>query len=186
MRLFVALEPPAAVRRSIVERVASVRDHFPAATWVRERNLHLTLLFLGELDDRQVAAAERALAETRLSWSGEPVRLGAAGTFPERGALRVVWLAVEPASELSALAATLRASARGAGLPFDAKPFRAHLTVARCRRPWPPATRSALESLTISPSPGFAPERVSLLSSVLGKNGPTYSTVAELAFAEAA
>jgi 2'-5' RNA ligase len=187
VRLFVALEPPEEVRRAIDERVAAERGRLPAANWVRPENLHLTLVFLGELPETRVLEAERALAAAAAACApANEVTVAAAGGFPERGPIRVVWLGLEPVAELARIADALRAAARAAGLPFDAKPFRAHLTLARCRRPWPAALRAELTRLAPAPPASFRAARAALVASVLGGGGPRYTTVAGLPLGEAA
>jgi PncC family amidohydrolase len=130
-----------------------------------------------------VAARVFAAAEIDRPWSRWSSRRRE--IFPN-AAIRVVWLALEPAAELARLADAVRAAALRAELPFDPKPFRPHLTLARCRVPWPPALQPELARLAAEPAPRFVAERVRLISSVLGAGGPTYSTVAELALREAA
>lgn len=186
MRLFVALELPEEARQAIAERVAAERDRFPAASWVRAPQLHLTLLFLGEIDDAALGETVAALSGAELPAPTSPVSVGAAGAFPERGPLRVIWLGLEPAGELARLAEALRFAATGARLPFDARPFHSHVTLARCRTPWPPALRGELAGLEPELRPCFVPASASLISSVPGPSGPSYTTVAELPLREAA
>ena len=186
MRLFVALVPPEAARRSIAEQIASERASLPSASWVREQNLHLTLLFLGEVDEAQAARAAHAFAAAGAAPLSALVTMPVAGGFPAHGPIRVVWLALEPAQELARLAGTLRAAAERAGLPFDAKPFHPHLTLARCRTPWPSALRPGLARLVPPSSPAFRAERLTLVSSVPGPSGPTYTQISEIALEEAA
>lgn len=180
MRLFVALELPEQARRAIAESVATERDGLPAANWVRAAQLHLTLLFLGEIAAAALEATVAALAAAELPALSGPVSVGSAGAFPERGPLRVIWLGLEPAPELVRLAEALRSAAAAGGLPFDAKPFHPHVTIARCRTPWPAALRSELARLEPEPRPRFVPACAALISSVLGPHGPSYSTVTEL------
>jgi 2'-5' RNA ligase len=59
------------------------------------------------------------------------------GGFPSGKATRVLWLGLEPCPALGGLVADLRSALEGASEPFDTKPFRPHLTLARFRRPLP-------------------------------------------------
>ena len=180
MRLFVALVPPAAVREALVHAAESGRAELPRARWVRAEHLHLTLVFLGEVDVASEAPLVTALAERVGATPRFRARLTAAGAFPPRGPVRVIWAGLEPAPELAGLAAAARAAVADAGLASDDKPFLAHLTLARCPQPWPPETRAALDPL-LAPLAGteFAVERVALIESVLAAGGPTYTTRAE-------
>jgi 2'-5' RNA ligase len=186
VRLFLALEPPASFRRAVARRVAELRQSLPPAAWVRESNLHLTLLFLGEVGDAELPSVVRALEAARAPAPRESISIAGAGGFPEKGAVRVVWLRLEPAPALEAVADTYRAAAADAGLPFDAKPFRPHLTLARCRSGWPGALRPRLGELVPAAVPPFRADSATLLSSVFGPGGSTYTARARFGLAEAA
>jgi 2'-5' RNA ligase len=186
VRLFAALELDAAVRRAIAERIAAERDALPPAAWVREANLHLTLAFFGEVAPERVDSLAAALAAAAAASPRLALRSAAAGAFPPRGAVRVVWLALEPAAALGELAARLREATARLAVPFDAKPFRSHVTLARCRRPWPAATRERLAGLAPPEPARFVANGAALVASELAPGGSGYRTVARLDFAEAA
>ena len=187
MKLFVALVPPAGLRAALAREVERRRGGLPRARWVRAEHLHLTLAFLGEAAAQAVAPLAAALAARVGARKRFTARLGAAGAFPERGPVRVVWAGLEPEAELAALAAAARAAAVDAGLACDDKPFRAHLTLARCPQPWPPPARAALAGLLESLAGSeLAVERVALVDSRLAPGGPSYTTLAESALGEAA
>jgi 2'-5' RNA ligase len=180
MRLFVALLPPLESRSALVREVEKRRAELPRARWVRVEHLHLTLAFLGEVAATSLAPLAAALAARVGARRRFRARLTAAGGFPPRGPVRVVWAGLEPAPELAELATAARAAVADAGLASDDKPFLAHLTLARCPQPWPPQTRAALDHLLAALAPTeFAVERVALIESVLAAGGPTYTTRAE-------
>jgi 2'-5' RNA ligase len=159
MRVFVALSLPevwlAAIERAKEElRVTAAPAAAPAfaaalaAKWVAPEALHLTLAFLGDLDDGlldrlanrlEVLAGEVGSFAWRISGCGAFFGSGRAGRSGGRGA-RVLWCQVDGGEGLSRLAAKVAAAcdevAPGAR---DAKPFRPHITVARCDPPWPAA-----------------------------------------------
>jgi 2'-5' RNA ligase len=186
VRLFLALEPSAPFRQAVATRVAELKGSLPAASWVRPSNLHLTLLFLGEVEEPELPNVVRTFESARAEAPAEPISVGGAGGFPEQGRVRVVWLGLEPARALAAIASAYRAAAAAARLAFDSKPFRPHLTLARCRAPWPGALRARLPELAPPAAPPFRAESAALLSSVLGPGGATYTPRARFALAEAA
>jgi 2'-5' RNA ligase len=176
--LFAAIELPQPVRRAVAAQIASLRDELPPATWVRADNLHLTLVFFGELAE--------ALAGAASAWERRRLRLSGAGGFPPRGPVRVVWLGVEPEPSLAALAQSLRHAARRASFEFDDKPFRSHLTVARCRRPWPALRRADLLRLLPPEAIDFEATHASLVASELAAGGSRYRAVRRLPLREVA
>jgi 2'-5' RNA ligase len=137
VRLFLAAELPAALR----ERVVEVRDELAGVLrgwrWVRPEGIHLTLRFLGEVDEAQDLAARSAWRDAVASVSRFHVRLAGTGRFPERGRAHVLWVGIEetePGGALATLAATLEAAARELGWAAETRGFHPHLTLARRAR----------------------------------------------------
>ncbi|MGC9311801.1 MAG: RNA 2',3'-cyclic phosphodiesterase, partial [Sediminispirochaetaceae bacterium] len=94
MRLFIALPTPDRAAESILLDTAVLRGKYPDLKWVRQDALHLTLAFLGEVEEENLEAIYRAMdAAGRMQ---EPFRLRYAGlgTFPRRGMPRVLFLPV--------------------------------------------------------------------------------------------
>jgi 2'-5' RNA ligase len=186
MRLFVALEVPEPVRREVRRRVAGLRDRLPRARWVSAEVMHLTLLFLGEVAPERVTALAGRLRQAFARYPALPLRLAGAGTFPAGRPARVAWVGVEAPPALAALAADAAAAAREAiDLPrSDGRPFRPHVTLARCPSPWP---RGAAEKFAAA-FPGevgapFIADQGVLVESRLSPQGPRYRDLEELPLA---
>jgi RNA 2',3'-cyclic 3'-phosphodiesterase len=138
MRLFVAIALPAAAAGELDSAVAPLRLAWPELRWTGRDAWHLTLAFLGEVDEeltgRLGERLERAAARhARLSLS-----LGGAGAFPTAARARVLWTGIRGDRRgLAALAASVAAGARRAGVPptQEGRRYEPHLTLARCRAP---------------------------------------------------
>jgi len=180
LRLFVALELPAPVVERIAERVERERAELPPASWVPPPNLHATLAFFGEVDAAAVELLARRLSRAVASASPFEARLDGCGAFPRGGPVRVVWLGIEPAEPLRELAERIRGAAEEVDVPVDEKAFHAHVTLARCRRPWPARERRRLDLLAPAGELVVPAERVALVSSELAAGGSRYTTVARL------
>ncbi|MFI0483890.1 RNA 2',3'-cyclic phosphodiesterase [Actinomadura sp. 9N215] len=149
MRLFVALVPPPDILDELEEAVRPHRDAVPELRWTRRELLHVTLTFLGEVDDRTLdrllPRLERAVARhERMSLS-----LAGAGAFPGSGThARVLWTGLfGDRRRVARLAAsTTAAGCRVGTLPDKHRGFRPHLTLARSRRPVD--VRPLMESLS--------------------------------------
>jgi 2'-5' RNA ligase len=153
---------------------------------VRPENLHLTLAFLGEVEPARIPGLEAALRREAAGATPFPARTAAAGAFPSHGALRVVWLGVEPAAAFVELARVARAACTEAALPFDGKPFAPHLTLARCKTPWPATARERLAELGPREPLAFEVGAIALVASELGETGPRYTRQAEARLGAAA
>jgi 2'-5' RNA ligase len=126
MRCFVALWPDDAARERLAAVGREQQRRFPHARAMRAENLHLTLAFIGELDAARaarVAAALDALPVAPFAWT-----LDAVGAF-ERA--RVLWAAGPDCAPLAALAQRVRQLLDELRVPYDRKPFVAHVTLLR-------------------------------------------------------
>jgi 2'-5' RNA ligase len=125
IRCFVALQPDEAAV-DCLDRLAHEQClRFPSARRMRRENLHLTLAFIGALEvdaAREVAARLAAEPAAPFVWS-----LDAVGAF---AGARVLWVGgTDP--RLDALATRSRDLLDELGVPFDRKPFVAHVTLLR-------------------------------------------------------
>ncbi|WP_045876988.1 RNA 2',3'-cyclic phosphodiesterase [Pseudofrankia sp. DC12] len=127
-RLFVAATPPAEVIAALGAAVARARPTAPALRWVDLARSHLTLVFLGSVDDALRAALAERLGRVARRHPPVEVALAGAGRFGDR----VLWAGVD--GELAPLAAGICRAARRAGVAdLDPRPLRAHLTLAYAR-----------------------------------------------------
>jgi RNA 2',3'-cyclic 3'-phosphodiesterase len=186
MRLFVACELPQRLRERIAARTLARRERFPPATWVRSENLHLTLAFFGEIGPQRSSSLTARLAAEAAAVEPFEARLERCDAFPARGPLRVVWLGVSPQQPLVELSRRLRRAASEVGVAADDKPFHAHLTLARCRRPWSARERSRVLELSLPETSDFPVAGAALMASELAPAGFRYSAVARLDFGGAA
>jgi RNA 2',3'-cyclic 3'-phosphodiesterase len=128
-RLFVALDPPAPVR----DALAALRAEVPGARWLTPEQMHLTLAFIGEVDEASAQAIETALAGVRAS--SVEAALTELGAFPNRRAPRVLVASVAETPALLDLQARVARALGAAGVGLEMRPFRPHLTLARLKYP---------------------------------------------------
>ena len=131
LRLYFALPLPPELR----EALERGRPVLPQARWARSGGLHVTLAFLGERPAEALPALEGIAAAMADRHRAFTLKTAGLGGFPERGRVRVLWLGLEPSPALENLTGDLRRALTAAGETFDARPFRAHITLARLRQP---------------------------------------------------
>lgn len=135
MRLFIAINLPAQLRRSIVDATAPMRRAAPKLSWVSEERLHLTLEFLGDQPEEGVAPLEAALAREVARHAPITLALRGLGAFPNLRAPRIVWLGVTPDPKLELLHHDLACACAELGYEREARAFRPHITLGRARAP---------------------------------------------------
>ncbi|TDC15123.1 RNA 2',3'-cyclic phosphodiesterase [Actinomadura bangladeshensis] len=168
MRLFVALVPPPDILDELEEAVRPHRDALPELRWVRRDLLHVTLTFLGEVDDRTLDRLLPRLERAAGRHERMTLSLAGAGAFPGSGAhARVLWTGLYGDRRgLARLAASTTAAGRRVGtLPDKHRGFRPHLTLARSRQPVD--VRSLIEPLSAFAGAPWTADSVQLMRSTL-------------------
>ena len=129
MRLFIALDIPADVRASLTSYMERARPLAPEARWARVEGLHVTLKFVGHVDDAVVKQIKAALASIKTS--PFEVKFTGVGFFPNPNAARVFWAGVDGGDHLPRLASSIDAATEKLGFARETKPYHPHLTLAR-------------------------------------------------------
>lgn len=171
LRLFVALPLPDLLTNAL----AAVQTAPFPARWQTAEQLHLTLGFIGAVNERDAAALDEALAAN----SAPPLNLALSGVghFAKQGRVHSLWAGVTPRAPVAALAAKVSEACRRAGCPVEARRFIPHVTVARLRMdeqaivPWLMAG-GALTSAAVTL------DRFALYQSHLGADGSRYEALA--------
>ncbi|MEW5917781.1 MAG: RNA 2',3'-cyclic phosphodiesterase, partial [Gemmatimonadota bacterium] len=139
MRLFIAANFDAELRARLHKTASALRDAAPDVAWITAERLHLTLKFLGERDAELVPRLVAALHKLGEETHPVNVRLGSFGAFPNFRRARVVWMGIEPMDQLAALAGNVDTVCSALGIAREERPYRAHVTLGRVKRPLPAA-----------------------------------------------
>lgn len=170
MRVFLATEVPAAARRLIRDLIERESEKALPVKWVAFENLHITLKFLGEIDEGKKGKITPAIAAVCQRHRPFTVILEGLGCFPGPRNPRVLWVGVEQgAAAVGALAAELEEALARFGFDKEGR-FHPHLTIGRVKRPC--RVEGLLES-KIRTDP-FEVASVVLFSSTLRPEGPSY------------
>jgi 2'-5' RNA ligase len=185
IRVFFAVELPLEIRAAVATHASRLRRDFSdsRASWARSDGLHITLKFIGEVEAARIEALSRAAGAAIESF--EPFRLSIeeSGTFPPRGAARVLWLGVKDESgQLSRLQRRLEQECETAGFPREPRAFKPHLTVARLRTPKDALALSEAHRHTPFGPYHFQVSELLVIRSELGPGGSRYTPLSHHAF----
>jgi len=180
MRCFIAVALPAAVRKLLVQVQEALRRADAHVKWVEEENLHLSLKFLGDLDEDAVSTLKGTLSIEALRWPSMNLAYEGVGTFPDRGLPRVVWAGCTGDLEkLAALAGAVERCAEQVGVPRERHPFAAHLTLGRVKSDRnAKRLMSAIDNQRRVPLGNDTVKEFVLYRSTLTDKGPTYEVLA--------
>jgi 2'-5' RNA ligase len=167
MRAFVALPLPQSVAQSLL----LIQGGVPGARWQNRDQLHLTLRFIGEVDNQTAIALDEVLAGIHAS--AFEMQLHAVGQFGGNH-MHALWAAVRQNEALEHLQRKVDSAIRKIGQPQDAHKFAPHVTLARLRHPEPGKALEWLTQHALYTSPEFTVGAFQLYSSKLTPDGSIY------------
>ncbi len=173
IRLFVGIGLP----ESLGERLTDLRGQIPGARWVPSENLHITLRFIGEVDEDTAVDLDSVLARVDAPSFGVAMR--GVGHFESRGQVRSLWAGVERDPALDHLQARVETACQRAGLAPEGRKFHPHVTLARCRDTRAARITGFLADHGGFRAPAFPVGAFALYSSTLGRGGAVYIREAE-------
>ncbi len=185
MRTFIAV----AIDKRTRDRVADLQERLSESgadvKWVEEKNLHLTLLFLGEVDERTVPEVCRAVAEVAAQHKPFELTIESVGGFPSARQPKILWVGVgEGKEELIALHDDLELPLLEMGCyRREARKYTPHLTLGRVKRDEDAETLAAPLMKRVGWEGGRTSVReVLVMSSELRYEGPEYTIMSRAKF----
>jgi 2'-5' RNA ligase len=167
IRLFVALELPEGIRT----RLSMLQGGVPGARWATDEQLHLTLRFIGEVDDHVAHDVDDALAGIRAP--AFTLELAGVGEFGGKNP-RALWAGVRPSEPLLHLQKKVETALQRIGLPAEERKFSPHVTLARMKGSPREKVVQFLTHHALFASGPFDVRHFVLFSSHLGSGGSVY------------
>jgi 2'-5' RNA ligase len=186
-RAFVAVLLDEAIRRSVAAQIDRLRPLSKAVAWVPPHNLHLTLRFLGDQTEEQLAEVVPALEEAASGVPHFTLGLKGLGAFPGPEHPRTLWVGVsDGAQEVQRLQARVAEALERRGTPIEVRAWLAHVTIGRVtdekryRREGMPELRSAITRGAGVPFGSMSVNSIALMRSDLYTSGARYTGIASL------
>ncbi len=186
-RVFIALEVPISAQRVLNDTIERFAQALPALRRVDPAGIHLTLAFLGELDDHRLALAMEAAQAAARDFPSFAYRLTAPGIFGSPP--RVIWMGIEDqplaqldGSPLQRLHHLLNSELQRRDFETDKRPFSPHLTLALVKHPLTPAEQQSLQRLLHSKQDNASSTlyhitSLNVMKSELSPSGAKYSVI---------
>lgn len=136
IRAFIAINLPSSIRSLLNDTQDELRKQLPARTirWVPIQNIHLTLKFLGDIQEDRLPSISRELDLVTKDHSPFNLDLGHLGCFPNPKKPRVVWIGIQgETKELMVIQQRIEGSLRRLGWEAESRKFHPHLTLGRVR-----------------------------------------------------
>jgi len=176
MRCFIAIDLPEEVKVEIIKVQRQIPLDNLKLKFVEKENLHLTLKFLGELEDFRIQKIKEKLKE--ISFHSFKVKLANTGIFPSESFIRVIWIGVNPDEKVLQLQKEIDEKLLEIGFRKE-KQFSAHVTIARVKFVEDKiALIKNMKAIKIKPIE-FSINSFKLKKSILSKQGHIYGDVLE-------
>ena len=176
IRAFIAVTLDPKVIDTIADAVALLRPQLAGVRWVAPANLHLTLKFLGGVDETMIEPIGATLREQLRLFQRFTINAKGLGVFPDPKRPRVLWVGLT-GDRLVSLASRVESALQPLGFTPESRKFTPHLTIGRWRQA-DLAPRSLVRQLKDWRVYEFGEsnvERVNLIQSVLNPAGASYN-----------
>lgn len=177
LRAFVAFKPPDEILHHARQLQEQLKARGMKLRWVRPENIHLTLKFLGDMPEADVAAVEAALQRAARDQAPLNLTHQGMGAFPGIKRPRVLWTGLGgEVDRLRDLVRQLETALEPLGFKKEKRPFKAHLTLARIKgRLDAQQLLDAIQALGGYPPLAFEAGRMVLYQSQLRPQGAIYT-----------
>lgn len=190
LRAFIAIQLSVDLKRQISELQAELKRRMPESrglSWVNPEGIHLTLRFLGDMDEAHIEAITRVLQTAAASVQTFRLEARGIGGFPTPARARVLWVGLSgeagAISALQQLQATIEEGVVEIGFAKENRAFTPHLTLARIRER---GAGGSVAGIVMNEADRVVGElragSVSLIKSELRPKGAVYTSLVEVPF----
>ena len=175
IRAFIAVDLDPQVIENICRTIGDLKRLIPGIRWVPPKNFHLTLKFLGDIEESRIHGIGAALAEGICPFPRLIINAKGLGVFPDLRRPRILWAGLT-GSALTTLAARVESALEPLGFAAEQRLFTPHLTIGRWRH-FDRSPEALGEELANWRDYGFGEsliDKVVLYQSVLKPEGATY------------
>lgn len=180
MRTFIAIELDKEIKKALSKIQDELKTTQADVKWVEPENIHLTLKFLGEIEENKIPRISQILKDISSQTKAFMIALSELGAFGGLKYPRVVWIGIrEGKTELSKLAGLIEDSLAQLKFPKEKRGFSAHFTLGRFRSG---KNKDILcQKLNTTQVPELRQEirSIILFKSILTSKGPLYEKISE-------
>ena len=184
IRTFISIDLPEGIKKGISDLQDRLKRDECHIGWVRPEAMHLTLKFLGEIDEKGMPEIEAAIRKATKGFIPFYVRIMGLGVFPNLKKPGIIWLGInEEGDNLLRLQSRIEEEMEKIGHPREERGFKPHLTIGRVRDPSGlKGLIDAIESEKEIELGGFKTGEVLIMRSDLRPESRIYTRLFEIKF----
>jgi len=131
-RIFIAIELPPKIKNNLV-KIQGIFKNLKAK-WPKPEHMHLTLIFLGEIEKARIFEIQKICQNTGQGFQPFEITFLKLGAFPNIKRAHTLWVGIKDSDELTQLQKKLALGLKKAGFRIEERPFSPHLTLARFKK----------------------------------------------------
>ncbi len=175
MRAFIAVDLPSDIKTKIAKVTDQLKENDLAFNWVKSKNLHLTLKFLGDINKEKFEKIKEKIETVAKKFEPFSIELKKFGFFPNERKPRVFFIQTSGEEVLGKIAASIEEELENFGFEKEKK-FKSHITLGR-----PKKNKNIKLLLKIAPGIKIKDkvlvDRISIFKSTLTNQGPIYEEI---------
>ena len=184
MRTFIAINLDQEIKNALSQFIGELKACSPESRgikWIRPEAMHLTLKFLGEINEEKIPQIESILKRISEKYEPFPLRIKGTGYFPPKSKTpRVLWVAIEEVEDLKRLQSNVEDEMESLGFPKERRTFHPHLTLGRVKTfSGIEETMHFLEKHRDKNFGEMEAKKITFIRSILKPTGAEYSVLSE-------
>ena len=178
MRTFIALELSDEIKNELSRLEGELKKVGGDIKWVKPKNIHLTLKFLGDVDDGKIEQIKKILDQISSQNKAFEISLFKLGAFPNVDNPRVIWVGLDKGcSDAEQIAQSVEDELSKIGFEKESRPFSAHFTLGRVKSGKNKAALKESFSSALPRPKSCAINNITLFQSTLTPKGPIYNSL---------
>ena len=170
MRIFIAALLPEEVKAAVGEYIRVLKPRCEGVRWEIHDNLHITLKFLGSVDDTRVAQVSSLIGNIVRNYHPFEMSVLNFGGFPDLGNPRILYIGLSENPDLSSLESGMEEELEPLGFPKETHRFIPHVTIGRIK-----SRLGIKEPLPVPEKCKFTIGEVGVIKSETGRDGSVYT-----------
>ncbi len=181
MRSFIAIELSETVKSALAELQKELKGSRADIRWIKPENIHLTLKFLGNVDEKITVETERIIKEICKKHNMFTLEVKGISTFPGMKSPRVLWIGINSNDVLTKIQKDIEDGTASLGIERENRRFTPHLTLGRFRSAM--GKENLIDKIELHKNESFGlieAKSISLIRSDLKPAGAQYTKISEI------
>lgn len=181
MRIFIGIKLDNAVHQEVESFLKPFKKIKCPVRWVKPANIHITLKFIGEMDQKKYSQMEASFNKLTHNKNPLDIELTGCGKFGRENTINIFWIGIKTNPQLEQLCHKIEDALDKIGIAKESRDFKAHITVGRNKKNFNcKPFFNLIDQLGHEPISQFTTDRFQVFKSDLQPVGPIYSILKEI------